>query len=154
MSKWRGQCARCDKWVRNDPDGYDDDYGSEILCKSCAYRNVQRGPESPIEHRFLVCWQNRYPGVCLETQLWIGNFRVDFALPAAKIVIELDGKAAHEGPDRIAHDQYRQRYLEDLGFYFIRFTGSQINRDTDACVLEAARLIVLRLTQRNERRGQ
>ncbi len=148
MSKWLGKCASCSKWIRNDDTGYYDyaDH-SELMCRRCSSRYTSRGPESPIEHRFLECWQRHYPGVYLQPQFWIHDFRVDFALPQALIVIELDGAAAHSSPWNVERDQVRQQYIEGLGFYFIRFTGSEINRDTDGCVHRAAYEIACRLTQ-------
>jgi very-short-patch-repair endonuclease len=149
VGRYIGRCANedCSKPVFDDGDGYHD-YSDELECVRCRkYRQSRspRGPESPIEYRFLECWQQRYPDAHIQPQFWIGNYRVDFALPAAMIVIELDGAVAHSSPWAIEQDRVRQQHLEALGWYFIRFTGSEINRDVADCVARAADEIVDRL---------
>jgi very-short-patch-repair endonuclease len=49
----------------------------------------------------------------------IGRYAVDFACPAVKLVIELDGPL-HDAPDQIAFDAQRTEYLERNGGRVIR----------------------------------
>lgn len=74
----------------------------------------------------------------------VARYRIDFALPGRKAGIELDGHASHSSPRAIAHDRKRQRDLEAGGWHIIRFGGSEVHRDADGCVRQAARLIRMR----------
>jgi very-short-patch-repair endonuclease len=50
----------------------------------------------------------------------IGLYAVDFACPAVKLVIELDGPL-HDEPEQIAFDAGRTEYLQLNGWRVIRF---------------------------------
>lgn len=97
---------------------------------------------SPIERRF---WDAHLrlslPELAgLEPQYQVGRYRIDFALPARKIGIELDGFRNHSSTADIAKDRKRQRELEELGWYITRFGGSEVHRNAAECVRQAARL--------------
>jgi len=47
--------------------------------------------------------------------------RVDFAWPAAKLVVETDGGAFHDSPSDRARDERRDRALEHRGWTVLRF---------------------------------
>lgn len=70
-----------------------------------------------------------------------GQYKIDFALPARKIGIELDGFRNHSSTADIAHDRRRQRALEAAGWYITRFGGSEVHHDAGGCVRQAAALI-------------
>jgi very-short-patch-repair endonuclease len=76
----------------------------------------------------------------LVPQYQVGSYRTDFALPARKIVFELDGFATHSSTADIARDRQRQRDLQALGLTVIRFGGAEVHRDAEACVRQAAQL--------------
>ena len=61
---------------------------------------------------------------------------MDFFIPSKKVVVELDGHEFHSSPSQREYDAKRDRYLEKKGFRVIRFTGREINRDVNSCVLE------------------
>jgi very-short-patch-repair endonuclease len=65
----------------------------------------------------------------------IGRFRVDFAHVESRTVIEIDGQPHHSKRHDRTRDYARQHAIEDLGWTFIRFTGSQVFADPLACVL-------------------
>ncbi|MGW5508235.1 endonuclease domain-containing protein [Streptomyces albogriseolus] len=67
-----------------------------------------------------------------------GRYRIDFALPKQKIGIELDGYAWHSSPEAFTRDRARQRELELDGWRIVRFSGSEIIKDADDCVRQAA----------------
>jgi len=77
----------------------------------------------------------------LVTQHHVQNYRLDFALPEARIGIEIDGHAYHSGPDAFHNDRVRQRRLEMEGWRLIRFSGREACNDPYRCVREAAALV-------------
>jgi very-short-patch-repair endonuclease len=98
---------------------------------------------SPIEDAF---WRSHQklklrPLAGLVKQYQVGPYRLDFALPARMIGIELDGYKTHSSTKAIADDRQRQRQLEANGWYIIRFGGLEVFQDADACVREAAQLV-------------
>jgi very-short-patch-repair endonuclease len=52
----------------------------------------------------------------------IGEYIVDFACPAARLVVELDGYS-HGFDVQINYDESRQRWLESQGYKVLRFSG-------------------------------
>lgn len=61
----------------------------------------------------------------------------DFALPELGIVIEADGEYWHKDKEK---DQIRQQRIENEGWEFIRFTGSDIDYHFDAVKDEISRI--------------
>jgi len=103
----------------------------------CQLRNC----ESPIELKFYVFALNSIPG--LKPQIRIGDYRVDFAIPNKRIVIEVDGHAFHSTRNQRTRDAKRERELVLKGWKVIRFTGSEIHKDVFGCINDA-KLIVER----------
>jgi len=60
----------------------------------------------------------------------IGRFVVDFCNTRTRTIIEIDG-GIHLREDVIENDLARQRELEDLGYYFLRFTNEEVFENTD-----------------------
>jgi very-short-patch-repair endonuclease len=52
----------------------------------------------------------------------IGEYIVDFACPAARLVVELDG-SSHSSDVQVAYDEARDRYLRFQGYKVVRFGG-------------------------------
>ena len=69
------------------------------------------------------------------------RYRTDFALIDDKIAIELDGHEFHSSREQRTHDAQRDRALQLAGWKIIRFTGSEIHKDADACINELIKLI-------------
>ena len=70
-------------------------------------------------------------------------YRLDFAAvgigesAAVRIAIECDGHNFHERTkEQAAHDKSRDRALTLAGWMVLRFTGSEIHRDADACAAQ------------------
>jgi very-short-patch-repair endonuclease len=100
--------------------------------------------ESPIEEAFWRAYLDARPpaleGLKAQHEALGGQYRLDFALPDAKIGIELDGYAYHSTPEAFTRDRRRERDLELAGWRIIRFSGSEVNRDADDCIRQAAEL--------------
>jgi very-short-patch-repair endonuclease len=60
-------------------------------------------------------------------QLRIGAYRVDFAWPAAGLVVETDGQATHLTAAAFEADRERDAELGSLGWDVRRFTWRQLN---------------------------
>lgn len=63
------------------------------------------------------------------------KYRLDIALPAKRLAIEVDGwewHGKHKGD--FIRDRERQNLLTLHGWRILRFTAGQIRRDTNACV--------------------
>lgn len=63
------------------------------------------------------------------------KYRLDIALPAARLAIEVDGwewHGKHKGD--FTRDRERQNLLTLHGWRILRFTAGQIRRDTGGCV--------------------
>jgi very-short-patch-repair endonuclease len=84
--------------------------------------------------------------LALHPQFLLGRFRYDFAVRAKGrekplVLVECDGKDFHSSAEQQANDALKDAAALKAGIKLIRFTGSEINRDTDACaslVLTAA----------------
>lgn len=53
----------------------------------------------------------------------------DLAFPAIKLVVELDGRAWHTGPDRFQRDRTRQNRLAAAGWVVLRFTWEDVTSE-------------------------
>jgi len=63
----------------------------------------------------------------------IGNYIVDFYCPAAKLVVEIDG-GQHFTEEGLRKDELRDRHLARLGFRVLRFTDTEVFKNTDAVI--------------------
>jgi very-short-patch-repair endonuclease len=75
----------------------------------------------------------------LYPQFPLARFRYDFAVVAKwkarpLVLIECDGKDFHSSADQQANDKLKDEAAANAGIRLIRFTGSEINGDVDACV--------------------
>ena len=72
-------------------------------------------------------------GVPFRTQFVIGGrYIVDFAAPAARLVVEVDG-GVHR--DRVRADARRDRELGRLGWRVLRLPDELVRRELDAAVV-------------------
>ena len=87
-------------------------------------------------------------GLKFYRQYPIGPYIVDFCNRSLKLIIEIDG-GIHVGKE--FEDQRRQTYLEEKGFYVIRFTNDHVINDLNQIAEEILRFIsLLRKTGRLE----
>lgn len=78
-------------------------------------------------------------GLRPERQHPVGIFYCDFAFPEYHLVIECDGHDYHSTKEQRAADARRDRKLFRMGWWVLRFTGSQIHADAEICALEIRR---------------
>jgi very-short-patch-repair endonuclease len=64
----------------------------------------------------------------------IGPYTADFACPARKLVVEVDG-ATHSTEAEQRHDRRRAIYLEEAGWTVMRFWNSDVYENEDGVVL-------------------
>lgn len=106
-----------------------------LLCKAAG--------GSPIERTFAAAWFMRHghlPRAQVSIQRHNGShYRADFLLPS-NLIVELDGHNWHSNQYQRTRDAKRDRELMALGYRVIRFTGSEIHANADACVAEATAL--------------
>ena len=72
-------------------------------------------------------------GVQAYRQKPLGRWIVDFYLPAARLVVEVDG-GQHFDAAGIARDALRTRALEGMGLRVMRFDNLQALKETEAVV--------------------
>jgi very-short-patch-repair endonuclease len=67
-------------------------------------------------------------GTHFRRQMPIGNYVVDFACPAARLAIEIDG--SHHGDDHVlVRDEKRTRWLEAEGYRVLRFWNNDVTKN-------------------------
>ncbi len=108
------------------------------LIKNHPYFLLQKC-ESPIEIRFYVYALSKIPGI--KPQIWVDEYRVDFAIPDKKFVIELDGHEYHKTREQRTSDAKRERHLINKGWQVLRFTGSEIYEDVTGRIEEIKTMI-------------
>lgn len=90
-----------------------------------------------------------FMGWFLVPQFEIGQYRVDFLFGrgdrptvAECVVVECDGHDFHEKtPEQAARDKARDRFLNLHVKAVLRFTGREIYRDPNGCVVEALEVL-------------
>ncbi len=97
--------------------------------------------ESPIETRLFNALIKE--GYQVYTQVPCGKYRIDLAVYSRgrKIAIEADGKAYHSSPSQLKHDEQKNQFLRKSGWKVIRFTGSEIYRNSKNCVQQVEELM-------------
>jgi very-short-patch-repair endonuclease len=83
------------------------------------------------EHLWALLRDRRFIKRKFRRQHTIGVYAVDFACPAVKLVIELDGPL-HDGEEQLAFDEQRTEYLERSGWRVIRFKNDELFADSGA----------------------
>ena len=73
---------------------------------------------------------HRLMGLSFRRQMPIVGYIVDFACPAHRIIVELDG-SQHATESSLAYDADRTRRLEADGWIVLRFWNDEILRDID-----------------------
>jgi very-short-patch-repair endonuclease len=73
---------------------------------------------------------HRLMGLSFRRQLPIARYIVDFACPAKKIIVEVDG-SQHGSDTTVERDAVRDRELAALGWTVLRFWNDDVLRDID-----------------------
>lgn len=107
--------------------------GFWLKSKRYSFERELKKCESPIEEQMLRALYAQ--GFKPYTQLKVGAYRLDIGLyyKGKKIAVECDGKAFHTRPEQREHDERRDRYLQTQRWMVLRFTGSDIYRDSEGC---------------------
>lgn len=100
--------------------------------------------ESPIEKMF---YELAFHELNMYPQHPVGPYRLDFAIPEKRIAIELDGHEYHKTKEQRTHDAARDRYLMENDWTVLRFTGTEIYKNTKACVDQICRIVDKRKTE-------
>ena len=96
------------------------------------YAQKLRREMTPEEKRLWYQFLNQLPCRAKRQQI-IKTFIVDFYIPSAGIVIEIDGSQHYEQEARI-RDEERDAALDRLGLLVLRYSNSDINmRFRDVC---------------------
>ena len=97
------------------------------------YAQKLRREMTPEEKRLWYQFLNQLPCRAKRQQI-IRTFIVDFYIPSAGIIIEIDGSQHYEQDAQI-RDQERDAALERLGLLVLRYSNSDINqRFRDVCM--------------------
>jgi very-short-patch-repair endonuclease len=84
--------------------------------------------------------RKRVHGVQFYRQKPLGPFVVDFYCPAAKLVIEVDGRQ-HFAEQGLASDAERDAYLAGLGLEVMRFSNDDVLSNTAEVVAKIGRMV-------------
>ena len=86
----------------------------------------------------ILLWQKLRAGSMNYTfnrQKPLGRYIVDFYCKPLKLVIEIDGSYHFEEEQKVK-DNERQKLLEEMGLYFLRFSEQQVRKDMDIVLKE------------------
>lgn len=76
-----------------------------------------------------------------ETNAGVGRWEVDFYWPDRRLVIEVDGYAAHSSPAAFERDRRKDAELGEIGIEVRRFSANQVRDDLDRIVAWARRAL-------------
>ena len=85
-----------------------------------------RNNMTPEERHLWYDFLRKLP-VDVKRQKSIGSYIVDFYIPSAKVVVEIDGSQHYE-PDNRARDIARDKRLSELGLTVLRYTNFDIKK--------------------------
>jgi very-short-patch-repair endonuclease len=77
-----------------------------------------------------------------KTNVRIEGLEVDCAWPEQRVIVELDGRAFHQGGDAFEEDRARDRRLEAAGWRVIRMTWRQLTGAADEVERDLRRLLM------------
>jgi len=83
-------------------------------------------------------------GIPVYRQKPIGDYVVDFFIPKAKLLIEVDG-SQHSANENTEKDRKRDAYMKGVGLQILRFKSNAVLKETDAVVNVIARAVRERL---------
>lgn len=89
--------------------------------------------ESPFEEEVYQELLDHFDHKDIIQQHKIGGFRLDFVIKTKfkDVVLECDGKAYHQSDEAHAHDIYRQKELENMGFIVYRIWSTNWFQDKE-----------------------
>lgn len=89
--------------------------------------------ESPFEEEVYDELLDHFEKDSIIQQYKVGGFRLDFVVKTKSkdIILECDGKAYHQSDEAHAHDMYRQKELENMGFIIYRIWSTNWFQDKE-----------------------
>ena len=96
-------------------------YNKKLVANAQILRKNMTKQEKHLWYDFL----KKLP-ITVNRQRNIGNYIVDFFIPLAKLVIEIDG-AQHDMPQSQDADDHRDDHLKELGITVLRYKNSDID---------------------------
>lgn len=96
--------------------------------------------ESALEREFVLLCE-RFGLTLPEPNARIGRYRPDMLWQEARLIVELDGRAAHGTAAQRASDRRRQEHLESLGFLVIRLSWADVVNDGERTADRLGRLL-------------
>jgi len=111
--------------------------------KPRAISNSDGLSESPFEEEVYVLLLDHFKNENIIQQHKVGGFRLDFVIKTKTkdIVLECDGKAYHQTEEAYAHDMYRQKELENMGFVVYRIWSSNWFQDKEIEIQKLLRFV-------------
>ena len=80
-------------------------------------------------------------GVAFKRQRPIDKYIADFVCLPLKLIVEIDG-LTHEYTEVQENDKIRERRLQELGYYIIRFSDSEVLNDINAVLGRLSEVIL------------
>lgn len=102
-----------------------------VLLRSCLGRRLERQGErpSPLEAAMdRLIARHGLPRPQRQYCLAGTRYRLDYAWPAARVLVEVDGYESHAGLGAFCHDRERQNALVLAGWTVLRFTWDDVRR--------------------------
>lgn len=106
--------------------------GAGVLRRTLDQRALgDRRPESLLEPLFADIAVNAGITFVYQHPIVVSGrrYRVDFAVPALQLAVEVDGLAVHGTREALEHDLQRQNAIVGLGWMFLRYTYTRLRRD-------------------------
>lgn len=99
--------------------------------------------ESPFEEEVYELLVDNFKIENVIQQHKVGGFRLDFVIKTKNkdVVLECDGKAYHQSEEAYAHDMYRQKELENMGFIVYRIWSTNWFRDKELQMQKLVRFV-------------
>ena len=88
-------------------------------------RKTLRNRPTQAENKLWYFLKKRFLAVKFRRQYGIGRYVVDFYSPSLHLVIEVDGDS-HGSVEALENDRVRQKEIEALGLWFLRFTNENV----------------------------
>ena len=105
-------------------------YQKKLLHNAKALRKEMTEEEKRLWFDFLCALPVR-----VKRQKVIGRYIVDFYIPEAKTVIEIDG-IQHTAPDARKADEERDLYLRSLGITVLRYSNESVKKNFHGVVAD------------------
>jgi very-short-patch-repair endonuclease len=87
----------------------------------------------------ILLWQklraSQFRGYAFNRQKLLGNYIVDFYCRKMNLVIEVDGNS-HFFEESVVEDLERQKVIERMGVYFLRFSDLEVKRSLPSVLVE------------------